>query len=191
MSGRLKGRRKGQFFMLGALLLCAVFFAALPSQVTLTGGYTEDISRLAGNLEGEIPHALNLAMLEDGSPDKLGEFTEFVRDRAGERYLEVESLWVVTVPDEENPGEVEVYAGNWLGRPVSVYVTIEGEEERIMVNGGEIERENFHGVGSDFTLDISFEGISWSGQVARDKTNLYSYLRLSRDENSIVKEIAG
>jgi len=191
MSGRLKGRRKGQFFMLGALLLCALFFAALPGQVILTGGHTMDISRLAGNLEREIPHALNLAMLEDGNPSKLGEFTGFVRDSVGERYLDMESLWVVAVPDEENPGGVELYAGNWLGRPVTLYALVDSAGGTLALDDGGTDSRTLYGVGSDFTLDISFEGRYWSGQVARDKTSLYSYLSLSRGGDSIVKEITG
>jgi hypothetical protein len=187
----MSGRLKGQFFMLGALLLCAVFFAALPAGTTLTGGYTEDISRLARNLEGEIPHVLNLAMLEDGSPEGLGDFTGFVRNRTGERYLDLESLWAVSVPDQENPGDIEVYAGNWLGRAVTVNIIADGVTESLALDDGEADSETFPGIGSDFTLEVSFEGKYWSGQVARDKVNLYSYLRLSRGENSIVKEITG
>jgi hypothetical protein len=191
MPGRPSGRRKGQFFMLGALLLCALFFVALPSQVGLRGGRTLDMERLAENLEGEIPLALNLAMLEDGNPSRLGGFTEFVRGRAGERYLLMESMWVVAVPDTENPGEVELYAGNLLGRPVTLYALVDSVGETLALEDGETGSVTFYGVGSDFTLNITFGERSWSGQMARDKTNVYTYIKLSRDGDSVVKEIVG
>lgn len=191
MYGRLKGMRKGQFFLLGALLMCALFSAALPAGTTLTGGHTLDMARLADNLEGEVPRALNLAMLEDGEPSKLGDFMGFAGDMAGERYISLEGLWVVTVPDENDPGDVDVYAGNWLGRPVTVYVTIGGEEEGLVLDEEETGREAFSGVGSDFLMEIGFGDRSWSGRLARDKTNLYGYVMLSRGEDSIVKEISG
>jgi hypothetical protein len=187
----MSGRLKGQFFMLGAILLCGLFFVALPAGTTLTGSHTLDMTRLADNLEGEIPHALNLAMLEDGNPSKLGDFMGFSRDKTGERYISLEGLWVVAVPDGASPGDIDVHAGNWLGRPVTVSITAGGPGQEIALDDGESDSRSFSGVGDDFTLEVSFEGRAWSGQVARDKTNLYSYIRLSRGENSIVKEITG
>jgi hypothetical protein len=186
----MPGRRKGQFFILGALLLCTAFFLALPAQVTLTGTQTRDIERLADNLESEIPRALNIAMLEDGSPDNLGDFTQFLRQSTRDRYLTLESLWAVTIPDPET-GDVEVYAGNWLGRPVTLSLTMDGSTENLAINDGETGSEVFYGAGSDFTLEVCFEGRAWSARVARDKVNLYNYLSLSRGENSIVREITG
>ncbi len=185
------GKRKGQFFILGALLLCAVFFAAMPAHMAVTGGYAVDIPRVAGNLEGEIPHALNLAMLDDGSPGKLGDFTGFIRDEMNGRYLGMESLWVVAVPDQDSPGDVRIYAGNWLGRPVTVHLIVDSAAESIVLDDSETDSKIFHGVGSDFTLSISFENRTWSGQVARDKTGLYNYMRLSRGDDSVVNEIIG
>ena len=185
----MSGRRKGQFFILGALLLCTAFFLALPAQVTLTGTPTSDMERLASNIGSEIPRALNLAILEDGTPDRLGDFSSFLRQSTRDRYLTLESLWVATVPDPDT-GDLEVYAGNWLGGPVTASVTIDGDEETFALSDEEIESEVFSDPGSEFTLQVSFGGRTWSAGVARDKVNLYSYLSLSRGENTIVRDIS-
>jgi hypothetical protein len=187
----MSGRLKGQFFILGALLLSTLFFLFLPSQVAITGGQTRDIDRIADNLESEIPTALNLAMLEDGSPQKLGQFTEFLRDEMSERFIDMESLWVVTIPDQSTPGHVEAYAGNWLGESTTVSVTIEANEETLNLDDGEIDSVEYFNVDDEFDIVVSFDGRSWSGHLARDKVNLYCLFSLSREENIVVKEIIG
>ena len=187
----MPGKRKGQFFVAGSLLLCVLFFAGLPAQIMVGSSYTGDLSRLSENLEREIPNALNLAMLGDGNPAKLGDFAGFVRERTADRYVDVETLWVVAVPDQDSPGEVKVYAGNWLGRPCQVSITLDSDNRMLSLNDEGTDSETFSGVPGEFDIRVSFEGRAWSSILARDKTSLYSYLRFSRGENSVAREITG
>jgi hypothetical protein len=66
----MHGKLKGQFFILGSLLLCVILFAGLPAMVSPGASETGDLSVLSGNLETEVPMAVNLAMIEDGNPGK-------------------------------------------------------------------------------------------------------------------------
>ena len=185
----MSGKRKGQFFIMGAIILCVIFFAGLPVQVIMSTDDTSDITILAENLESEIPRALNLAMLEDGNPDSLDEFIGFARNKTLERYTDLESLWVVTVPDTDNPGSIEVYAGNWFGSPTTLYIIIDSIGVNMNLNDQETDSASFSGVSSQFDIQVSFSGRTWSETLPRDKTNLYSYVSLSRGDNVIVKEI--
>jgi hypothetical protein len=186
----MHGRRKGQFFLAGALMLCVMFFLGLPMSNVSSTDYTSDLSYLAENLESEIPRSLNLVLLGGDDPERLGEFSDFIRSRTGDRYMEMDLLWVVLVPDTEDP-DVEVYAGNWLGRPEPVTVTLDGAEEVLDTNDREISSVEFYGLGSEYVLEVSFDGRAWSDTFTRDKTSLYAYIMLSRGENSIVRDICG
>ncbi len=186
----MPGRLKGQFFMAGALMLCVLFFLGMPMAMVSSTSNTMDMTRLSENMEGELSRAVNLAMLEDGNPARMGEFIEFVRNRTTERYLDMEILAVAAVPDPGSPGDVDVHAGNWLGRPVTISVEVDGNSLDIDLDDEEIAVRSFSGVPGEFVLEVSFEGRTWSGTLPRDKTNLYSYLRLSRGGNLIVKEMA-
>jgi hypothetical protein len=183
--------RKGQFFIMGALLLCVLFFAGLPSQTQFSRSDTMDITTLLDNLESEITVALNLAMLEDGNPSKLGDFSDFLRDKTQERYMDMETLWVVTSPDPNSPGDIDIYAGNWLGESATLYLTIGTNNLNMNLNDQETNYASLSGISDQFDIQISFGERAWSSTLPRDKTNLYSFMSLSRGEDSVIKEIVG
>jgi hypothetical protein len=187
----MHGRLKGQFFIMGALVICVIFFAALPPAIISGTGNTRDMSLMAENLEREIPRAANLALLDDGSPESLGEFMDFIRESTREKYLGMESLWVVGVPDPDNPGDMAFYSGNWLGRAATVYITADSLGISHVLDDQETGSSTLSGLASSFTLEVSFDGRTWSNTVSRDKATLYCYLSLARGENSVVKDIEG
>ena len=119
----MSGRLKGQFFIAGALILCAAFFMFLPQQGLFSSSPDTDLTRLSEYLESEITIAFNIAILEDGNPSKLGDFTSFLKDRLGDRFLEYNGFIVATIPDPANPGDMDVQAGNWLGKSITASVT--------------------------------------------------------------------
>jgi hypothetical protein len=187
----MSGRRKGQFFIAGALVLCAAFFMFLPQENIFSSKPDADLSRLAENLGSELPVAFNTAILEDGDPTKLGEFTSFLKGRLGDRFLDFNGFFVATIPDETNPGDMQVYAGNWLGKSATATVSVDGDLRTIPLDSQEMKSESFSGIGTDLSLDIGFEGRSWSGRIARDKHSLYYYINISRGESVLIREILG
>ncbi len=181
-------RLKGQFFILGAMLLCTLFFLGLPQIAVHSAPRDTGLSPLADNLEREIPHALNLALAEDQDTQKLGEFLDFARNNSAERYSDMEALWVVILPDPGNPGYVSLEAGNWLGRRVSLYLSVDGDGQEIELDDTETASLSFTGLPEAFDMTVSFGGREWSGQASLGKAGIYCYLSLGRGENAVVRD---
>jgi hypothetical protein len=100
-------------------------------------------------------------------------------------------LWLVTTPDPGNPGDIDVYTGNWLGRTSSLDITVDSQEVLQDLDDRETSVQGFSGLGGTFDVSLSFGGRTWSASLPRDKTNLYCFLRLSRGDDAVVKEITG
>ena len=90
---------KGQFFVLGAIIIITLFFAGLPPKDGLIKEKTDDIVFLFDNVNREYPFALNNALNmsddADSSIDRLMNFTRFTDRLLSERLINYSSLWVV------------------------------------------------------------------------------------------------
>ena len=184
-------QRKGQFFLLGAIFICTLFFAMLPAHNIAGTGKASDMSELSDNLESEIPRALNLILLDGGEPTELGDFMDFVRDRSAERYISFQGLWVVFEPDPSSPGDWDIHAGNWLRSPVSLFVVVDSSDINMDLDYQETGTRSLAGVSSSPDVQVSFKDRSCSGTLSRDKTSLYSFTSLTRGEDVVVSEKAG
>jgi hypothetical protein len=183
----MHGRLKGQFFLLGSLLLCGLFFAALPP-----GPYHSSpgpgLDRDYGNLEIELPRAFNLDVADGGFPSGLAGFLDFAQDSMAARGIAMDALWVAAIPDLDDPGTVQLYAGNWLGHPADVTFTLDGEELSLSTADGEMASGSLSGISAYPELSVSFEGRLWQGGIARDKANLYAWTSLESGEDAAVNE---
>ncbi len=74
------GTRKGQFFMIGALFICALLFFGITPMITITDSPTLDMDMISGNLMKELPHALNIGINNSNPLETLHNFTDFSRD---------------------------------------------------------------------------------------------------------------
>ena len=187
----MPGKLKGQFFIAGALSLCVIFFLGLPALVIVSSTDTSDLVTLSDNLEKELPHSMNIAVRDSGNPADIGAFLDFIRTGTDDRLLDMEILWVVVVPDESNPGDIDVHAGNWLGRQESVTTSIDSQDASLELDDREIDSASLSGVSQEYDMAISFGGRSWTGTFPRDKTSMYVYLSLERGTERIVKDISG
>ena len=185
----MSGKLKGQFFIAGALGLCVMFYAGFSMIPVLTSSETRNLEGLSDNLETEIPKALNLILLDSGSPSELGVFMDFLQSRTADRYLTMDSVWIVTSPDPGNPGDVDVSVGNHFGTTQQVRVEVDGDVRTLNLNSGSSTTYSLSGISQDMDVSASFSGRSWSGTIPRDKTNMYCYLGLSRNQDFIAKEI--
>lgn len=184
-------QRKGQFFLLGAILICTLFFAMLPAHNIVGTGKTLDMSILSENLKSEIPQALNLILLDGGNPAELGDFMDFVRDSSAERYISFQGLWVVFEPDPSSPGDVDIHAGNWMRTPVSLYVVVDSIGVNMNLDYQETATRSLSGVSPSPDMQVSFQDRSWSVTLSRDKTSLYSFTSLTRGNDVVVSETSG
>ena len=75
---------KGQFFVLAAILLAALFFAGLPITGNIIGTVSKDMELLSENIASEFPAALN-RVLPAGDVERLGDFSLFVGGQVAQR----------------------------------------------------------------------------------------------------------
>ena len=119
---------KGQFFILGAILIISLFFMGLPNQGTFIVGKFEDIDYLFENVHREFPIALNniLNMSEDlnEAPDRLMNFTRYVDSRASEKLINFSTFWVISW--NSSPSNINVTAGNYLRYNTTVTLNVSG-----------------------------------------------------------------
>jgi hypothetical protein len=185
----MSGKCKGQYFMLGAIIISLMLYLGL-SPMVYSPPSEDYLHGISENIEEEVPHALNLALAEDSSPAKLGQFSGFLGDKLKGRGIGFEALWVASIPDPGNPSQVDVYIGNWIGRPVSVDVSIDGDLVSKNLDHEEMSFDPVSGVSREFDMTVMFEGRSWTGSFVRDKSNLYYYSSISKNSDITIKDIA-
>lgn len=177
---------KGQFFILGGVLLCVLFYLGMPSTSQLVRTFTEDLKYLADNVELEIPKALNLGLNESKPITDLFDFTQVVNNMLSERNIDFTALWVVTQPKNS---DVNITVGNFLGSLKTVTLNLSGDVKNLLVANNSTNSTLFSSVAAQFNLTISFDTTEKVLTLVRDKVNLYSSFELERGEDSAKREI--
>jgi len=178
---------KAQFFILGAILLCSLFFIGLPPGQPFTEIPSQDMDYILKNLEKEFPHALNLG-LEDGNPRYTMEnFTGWVRDLAKNLLLNFSSFW--TFAEGDPNGNVTVSMGNFMGSDMSVSLDLDGDQRNVFVQDGNSESTTFSSVDSKYNLSLRFGNEARDFEWQRDKVNFFTMLQLERGENIARRDV--
>lgn len=185
---RRTGRRKGQFFILGAVLICMLFFVGLPLYGPQLQSYRKDLSFVSGNLESEFPRALNLGLRSGSGTAGLAGFSAFSRDMLAGQNVRFRTLWLVAEPQDSR---VLVTMGNFMGAGQAVNVAIGGESRSIYVQDNSTEIAVFSGVPDSFQISVGFPGHSKTSTWVRGKVNLYAFLESSRGSDVVAEEIEG
>jgi hypothetical protein len=178
---------KGQFLILGAVLLCSLFFIGLPPSRPLAESPAGDMGYLAANLEKEFPHALNLGLSEGDPRGIMENFTGWVRDVAGSLLVDFSSFWMFSEPDPAS-GNVTIVLGNYMGTGMNVDVDLGGNRRNVFVADGDSESVTFPSVGPEYVLDVMFGSDARSFTWQRDKVSVFLLLQLERGGNIIRKE---
>ena len=183
---RRSGKRKGQFFILGAVLMCAVFFVGLPlyGPDILTG--REDLAIISGNLEREFPRALNLGMKSGSGTASLADFTLFAGSALTGQGMDFKAFWVASEPQGQ---DVKITAGNFMGQSQSVQIEVNGEVWVFSVADGSTQSRTFSGVPASYQIRIGFPGHSKTSDWIKNKTNLYAFTAIGRGADLAVEEI--
>ncbi len=188
MKLRGKKRMKGQYFLLGAILLCSLFFMGLPPGQQVFEAPSQDLDYVLGNLEREIPHVLNLG-LDDGSPRTVMEnFTSWTRDMTKEFLIDLSSFWLFAEGDPST-GNVIVSVGNYLGSDVTIALDLDGDQRNLIVQDGDSDSTTFVSVAPTYQLSVRFgseyRNFGWN----RDKVNLFALIELERSGNIARKDV--
>lgn len=179
---------KGQFFILGAILIIGLFFIGLPMRTVIIKTPSEDLTYLSDNIQNEMHIALNLGLNESNAIGDLVNFTRFVDSKMFEHFVNFSCLWVVT---ENVLDDLNATVGNFLGYDTIVKLTISSYTKDLSVSDNATNSFTFLNVPSEFTMNISFDSQNYTVTWQRDKINLYVFTNLMRDEDSIKEETEG
>ena len=177
---------KGQFFVLAAILLAALFFAGLPITGNIIGTVSKDMELLSENIASEFPAALN-RVLPSGDVERLGDFSLFVGGQVAQRNADFANIWFVTRPEGS---DINVTIGNYMGEDLTVAVNVSDDLQMLYMPSGTVDSLDFPSVGEDFTIRLGFADMDRQLEMGRDKVNLYSFFSLSRGSELIRKETA-
>jgi hypothetical protein len=180
---------KGQFFIIGAILICALFFVSLPlAGPAARQAAVGDLEQLSLGLGNEFGRALNLG-IEEGRPIAcLKDFTTFTDSVLLDRFSSFQAFWVVSEPSGTG---IKVTSGNFLGSEAAVTLNISGDARNLDIPDSGNMTESFSPLPKSFSLDVSFPGGARTLEWARDKTSIYVYYRMDRQGNSVAREYSG
>lgn len=179
-------KRKGQFFILGAIMLIILFFIGIPFlQPSLTSPI-RDLPLLSKNIRLEFPVAFNLGLNESDERAVMKNFSLFLNTNLADRLIDFSTLWLYAKNSSEN---VNFTIGNFLGKNITVNLTISPIEKEIFVQNNGTNSTLFSSPGSIFNLTIEFESRTATVEWLRDKVNLYVFYELRRNRDVIKEEI--
>ncbi len=180
---------RGQFYLIGAVILLILFFVGLPfSQLPLSQS-GKDVNYLLDNLKTEYPRALNLGKNASAGPTTLTNFTHFLTSRLADRLVNFSAVWVVA-ENATNGTYVNFTGGNYLGASAVIHLNISGTVFSLVVpnNSTNSTLQSISSVPYNITINFTTDSLITAWYV--NKTNLYVYLRLVRESDQVVDEIA-
>jgi len=187
-AGKKSGKwMKGQFFVLGAIMIVTLFFSGLPRGDFLKVERTEDLVYLFDNIEREFPVALNNALNTtsniNSSIADLFNFTRFVDRLMTERLTNYTTLWVVSW--NISTTDINITAGNFLKYNTTVSLNVSSTVNNISVNHNTTNSTTFSSVSSEFNITIIYGSEEETFTWRRDKVNMYALIQVGRGEDLI------
>jgi len=177
---------KGQFFLLGAILLSTLFFIGLPSAVNLVTPDVSDMEYLSKNIEKEIPVVMNIDINDGSGTSHIESFSSFLVSKMAEKNIKLSLFWVYMEP---SVGDIDATTGNYMGDEESVSITINSDTRTFSLSDSSTNQEAFSGTGASPDLEIVFSEMNKDLSIKRDKHNMYCYISLKRGNEIIVREI--
>lgn len=182
-------RRKGQFFILGALALVILFSANLSLTQPIVSGPESYTRHFSENFERELPRALNLGLNQSSARDVMVNFSRFVQWEMGSRQINFSSLWLYT-EGNASTANVNLTVGNFLWGPRTVTVTLDGTQRQLYVPFNSTNSSLFTSVSGKYNISISYGSRSATYEWHRPKSSLYAYTSFVKEEDSSVEEFA-
>jgi len=191
----MKGKAaKGQFFIVGAVLICSLFFIGLPRFSPVIKQASGDLTFISSNLRSELPHAFNLGLNESEMLGHMEGFTHFLERVMGERNINYTSMWLII--RNQSGTDLNITAGNFLGEDTIVTITIsDGNPGRsamgLQLLNGTFNDTVFTSVDPSYNISISFTGQEETAEFVRDKASIYAFFRLTRSDDVIQNHVFG
>jgi len=185
-TGKTKNMFKGQFFILGAVLMIIMFSIGIPFIKPSLSMPAEDLPYLSDNVRLEFPAAFNLGLNESNELSAMSGFSNFLNETLHDRFVEFSALWLYT---KNQTRDVNMTIGNYLNQNTTVTLTISSTEKEVFVQNRGSNTTLFTNPGSIFNLTIEFNSRSKTAELLRDKNNLYVFYELKREKDKINEEI--
>ena len=182
-------KRKGQFFIVGAVVLCMAFFAGLPPSEPLIRASSEDITHFSENIQRELSKTMNFGLDANNTVEYMENFTEFADRAMAEHLINYTSLWLIT---GNSSSDLNVTAGNfiWLVE-ADITLNLSGIVKNLLVPYNTTNSTVFSSVPSEFNLTISYEDMEKTVEWQKDKANLYALVVLTKDRDISKNELTG
>lgn len=170
---------KGQFFLLGAILLIVLFFLGMPFITPALTTPTDDLSLLSENVEREFGHALTLGANESDITNKLMDFANFLNKTFLHRNADFRAVWVASNGNQ-------LFYGNFFEST---------QQLNISTTAGTVSMGTAHNstsstvlaLSSPYNINISFQDQFASHDWVLEKHHLWVFYELERD-GALVRE---
>jgi hypothetical protein len=183
---------KGQFFIVGAILVCSLFFAGLPKFAPIISQPSGDLTYISSNLNGELPHALNIGLNDSDPIGRMENFTHFLERSLLDRNINFTSLWLVV---ENQSSNLNVTGGNFLGEDVAVTINVTDSSgstvQPLVLLNGTVNSTTVSSVDQAYNITVTFFDQEESAEYPRDKVSLYAFYRLTRGDDLIQNHVFG
>ena len=177
---------KAQFFIIGTVLICVLFFSGLVFYKTgIKTTPSKDLFYVSENLKSEFPKALNLGLKEKKGSSDFFEFNKFIKNMLQEKTVKFYSFWLIAEPLGTG---LNVSVGN-IRKPGTVIININGDEKTISLNEEETKSAVFSNPPEEFQITLSFGNKTKTMRWVRNKVSLYCWFSLERGENAASNEI--
>lgn len=189
---------KGQFFLLGAIVLIVLFFVGAPLIQPPLSSPGNDLPFLLRNIKAEFPVAFNLGLNESNELNVMRNFSSFLNRTLLDRRVNFSSLWVYSRNSSTN---ANITIGNFLGGNLTVNLTyidtsiniITGSTNSVntplFVPNAATNSTILNKPGTPFNLTIRFGSRNTTIEWLRDKANLYVHLEMGRGKDIVREEI--
>jgi len=178
---------KGQFYIIGALLLIMLFFVGLPRPNQLTTEAFNDLPYFASNLKAEYPRAMSLGLNQSDYMNTMMNFTNFANRVLEERSINYEALWIAT--ENVSGTTLNVSAGGILSTNTTISLNASGTTATLMLASNATNSTTISNPGAEFNFSFSFLGENESVTWPRDKANLFVFINLTRSGSSAITNV--
>jgi len=171
-------RKKGQFFILGAVIILSLF--AYELFITEIPAYD---TVLFDNVMNEYANALNFGLIENKSVSYIEDFSLFLKQQLG---IKTNTLWVVSEPFGDN---IKISIGNFWDKNLRVMLDVNGQDREIFIPTSSVNTTIYYNVPDIINLKVEWDSHEKVFHWIKDKAHLYAISRFEIGKNVIVKEV--
>jgi hypothetical protein len=186
---KMIGKSKGQFFLLGAFLVCTMFFLAYPRQSTISSESSQDLEMLSLNLQKEMPNAYNLGIKAGDGLGTVKNFTWFADNVLKGHRIGFASI--VVMGGNSSPSDYNLTIFNYNGSQSYISITIGSATAGMLIQSNSSNNTVFPAVGEIFNISISHGGEQKNMTWVLGKNSIYGTLRLVRSESMVMEDFEG